>query len=301
MASDGWTLANVSYSMLSTWLTCREKFRLKYVERLKEPDGIYFPQGNTIHSALYDFHQTPDIDSDLLMSMAETYWAKEIEGRDFYDFKGNRLTAEDIEKAYEDTLRWLRGYVDSVKAGDFPLINFATPPEQDVSAPVDGTFFTARGYVDFFPKDVTILPTGEILMDCKDGNVHIGDFKTGSKKFNAWNQVKADIDLQPTVYGYVMGKKPMTFHYVVIEKTASHEKPSLKHIVTKRDEKDYAMFERIVKEFERSADRANQYENGIFFPEPTMGFGRFCSKLCSFKDVCWQTNFVKEDVEDGND
>lgn len=301
MASDGWTLANVSYSMLSTWLTCREKFRLKYVERLKEPDGIYFPQGNTIHSALYDFHQTPDIDSDLLMSMAETYWAKEIEGRDFYDFKGNRLTAEDIEKAYEDTLRWLRGYVDSVKAGDFPLINFATPPEQDVSAPVDGTFFTARGYVDFFPKDVTILPTGEILMDCKDGNVHIGDFKTGSKKFNAWNQVKADIDLQPTVYGYVMGKKPMTFHYVVIEKTASHEKPSLKHIVTKRDETDYAMFERIVKEFERSADRANQYENGIFFPEPTMGFGRFCSKLCSFKDVCWQTNFAKEDVEDGDD
>jgi len=301
MASDGWTLANVSYSMLSTWLTCREKFRLKYVERLKEPDGIYFPQGNTIHSALYDFHQTPDIDSDLLMSMAETYWAKEIEGRDFYDFKGNRLTADDIEKAYEDTLRWLRGYVDSVKAGDFPLINFATPPEQDVSAPVDGTFFTARGYVDFFPKDVTIMPTGEILMDCKDGNVHIGDFKTGSKKFNAWNQVKADIDLQPTVYGYVMGKKPMTFHYVVIEKTASHEKPSLKHIVTKRDETDYAMFERIVKEFERSADRANQYENGIFFPEPTMGFGRFCSKLCSFKDVCWQTNFAKEDAEDGDD
>lgn len=301
MASDGWTLANVSYSMLSTWLTCREKFRLKYVERLKEPDGIYFPQGNTIHAALYDFHQTPTIDNELLLSMAEAYWAKEIEGKEFYDFKGNRLTADDIEEAYEDTLRWLRGYVDSVKAGDFPLINFATPPEQDVSSQVEGTLFQARGYVDFFPKDVTIMPTGEILMDCMDGNVHIGDFKTGSKKFNAWNQVKADIDLQPTVYGYVMGKKPMTFHYVVIEKTASHEKPSIKHIVTKRDEKDYAMFERIVKEFDRSADRLNQYANGIFFPEPEMGFGRFCSKLCSFKDVCWQTNFAKEDAEGGND
>ena len=299
MPSDGWTLGNVSYSMLSTWLTCREKFRLKYVERLKEPDGIYFPQGNTIHSALYDFHQTPDIDSELLLSMAETYWNNEIESREFYDFKGNRLDAEDIEKAYEDTLRWLRGYVDSVKAGDFPLINFATPPEQDVSGDVEGTGFTARGYVDFFPKDVTIMPTGEILMDCKDGSVHIGDFKTGSKKFNAWNQVKADIDLQPTVYGYVMGKKPMTFHYVVIEKTASHEKPSLKHIITKRDESDYAKFENIVKEFERSADRLNQYENGIFFPEPTMGFGRFCSKLCSFKETCWKTNFAKEE-EDGD-
>ena len=285
--------------MLSTWLTCREKFRLKYVERLKEPDGIYFPQGNTIHAALYDFHQTPDIDSELLLSMAETYWNNEIEGREFYDFKGNRLDAEDIEKAYEDTLRWLRGYVDSVKAGDFPLINFATPPEQDVSGDVEGTGFTARGYVDFFPKEVTIMPSGEILMDCKDGSVHIGDFKTGSKKFNAWNQVKADIDLQPTVYGYVMGKKPMTFHYVVIEKTASHEKPSLKHIITKRDESDYAMFENIVKEFERSADRLNQYENGIFFPEPSMGFGRFCSKLCSFKETCWKTNFAKEE-EDGD-
>jgi len=32
-----------------------------------------------------------------------------------------------------------------------------------------------------------------------------------------------------------------------------------------------------------------------------MGFGRFCSKLCSFKDVCWQTNFAKEDVEGGDD
>ena len=92
--------------------------------------------------------------------------------------------------------------------------------------------------------------------------------------------------------------EPMTFHYVVIEKTASHEKPSLKHIVTKRDAKDYEMFENIMKEFDRSADRLNQYKDGIFFPEPTMGFGRFCSKLCSFKVKCWNDNFVKEVDDD---
>lgn len=268
---------------------------------MKEPDGIYFPQGNTIHAALYDFHQTPTIDNDLLLSMAEQYWANEIEGKEFFDFKGNRQTAEQIEAAYEDTIRWLNGYVNAVKNGDFPFIEFATPPEQDVQREVDGTLFTARGYIDFFPKEVKVLPTGEILMTCKDGQVHIGDFKTGSKKFNAWNQVKADIDLQPTVYGYIMGKKPMTFHYVVIEKTASHEKPSLKHIITKRDAKDYEMFENIMKEFDRSADRLNQYQDGIFFPEPTMGFGRFCSKLCSFKDQCWNDHFAKEETEDGDE
>lgn len=298
MGSSGWTLNNASYSMISTWMTCRQKFAYKYRDRHKEPDGIYFPQGNTIHAALYDFHQTPDIDQELLLSMAEEYWNNEIEGKEFYDFKGNRQTPEQIVTAYEDTIRWLNGYVTLVKNGDFPFIEFATPPEQDVEREVDGTMFTARGYIDFFPKEVKVLPTGEILMSCKDGRVHIGDFKTGSKKFNAWSQVKADIDLQPTVYGYIMGKKPMSFHYVVIEKTASHEKPSIKHIVTKREAVDYEMFENIMKEFDRSADRLNQYKDGIFFPEPMMGFGRFCSKLCSFKDKCWNDNFVKGDSED---
>ena len=297
MASSGWNLKHISYSMLSTWLTCREKFRQKYVLRNKEPDGIYFPQGNTIHAALYDFHQTPGLDEQLLYDMAQDYWANEIEGKEFYDFKGNRLTAEQVEEARIDTMRWLGGYVASVKAGDTPFISFATPPEQDVECNVDGSGFTLRGYIDFFPKDVTVMDTGETLMDCKDGYMHIGDFKTGSKKFNAWTQTKADIDLQPTVYGYIMGKKPVAFHYMVIEKTATHEKPSIKHIITYRDEKDYEMLERIVHEFERSADRLNQYEDGKFFPEPVMGFGRFCSKLCSFKDVCWETNFSKQSGE----
>ena len=185
MASSGWNLKHISYSMLSTWLTCREKFRQKYVLRNKEPDGIYFPQGNTIHAALYDFHQTPGLDEQLLYDMAQDYWANEIEGKEFYDFKGNRLTAEQVEEARIDTMRWLGGYVASVKAGDTPFISFATPPEQDVECNVDGSGFTLRGYIDFFPKDVTVMDTGETLMDCKDGYMHIGDFKTGSKKFNA--------------------------------------------------------------------------------------------------------------------
>jgi len=285
--------------MLSTWLTCKEKMRMKYVLRMKEPDGIYFPQGNSIHAALYDFHQTPDIDEELLVEMCQAYWDKEIEGKEFYDFKGNRLDADQIEEARVDTLRWLAGYVAKVKSGEVPFIEFATPPEQDVSAPVEGTVFTARGYIDFFPSKVTAMDTGEVLMDCKDDYIHIGDFKTGSKKFNAWNQAKADIDLQPTVYGYIMGKKPVAFHYVVIEKTASHEKPSIKHIITYRGKEDYEKFERLVLDFQESTDRANGYENGKFYPEPVMGFGRFCSKLCSFKDQCWKANFERTDVQGG--
>ena len=282
--------------MLSTWLTCKEKFRLKYVERMKEPEGIYFPQGNTIHAALYDFHQTPNIDSDLLIDMAKAYWDEETDMKEFYSYQGARLSPQEVEDAREDTLRWLRGYVDAVKNGDFPFVEFATPPEQDISSDVDGTLFTARGYVDFFPGSVKVLPTGEVLMKCTDGSVHIGDFKTGSKnKSFGWNQVKADIDLQPTVYGYIMGKKPMTFHYVVIEKTTSRDKPSLKHIITKRGKSDYDMFERIVKDFQVSADRANQYKKGVFYPEPSMGWGKFCSKLCSFKDTCWELNYARKE------
>ena len=285
--------------MLSTWLTCKEKFRLKYVERMKEPEGIYFAQGNTIHAALYDFHQPPDIDSDLLIDMANAYWDEQTEMKEYYSYQGARLSAQEVEEGREDALRWLRGYVDLVKAGEFPFIEFATPPEQDISSDVDGTLFTARGYVDFFPGSVKVLPTGEVLMKCTDGSVHIGDFKTGSaNKSFGWNQVKADIDLQPTVYGYIMGKKPMTFHYIVIEKTTSRSKPSVKHIITKRGKSDYDMFERIVKDFQESADRANSYKKGVFYPEPTMGWGKFCSKLCSFKDTCWEINYAREDGED---
>lgn len=292
MASEPWTVGHVSYSMLNTWLTCKEKFRLKYVERMKEPEGIYFPQGNTIHKALYDFHLTPTIDTNLLIDMANAYWDEETAMKEFYNFQGARLSAQEVEEAREDSLRWLRGYVDAVKSGDFPYIEFATPPEQDVSGVVDGTPFTARGYVDFFPGSVKVLPTGEVLMKCKDGSVHIGDFKTASMKFNPWSQMKADIDLQPTTYGYIMGKKPMTFHYVVIEKTTTRDKPSIKHIITKRGKADYDMFERLVKDFQVSADRANNYKNGTFYPEPQMGWGKFCNKLCSFKDVCWDLNFA---------
>lgn len=292
--SSDWQLAHTSYTMLSTWLTCREKFRFKYSERISEKPGIWFPQGNTIHACVYDFHMNTDIEIDELIDMAHGYYDEHIAGKEFWDFKGHRLTAAEIEEQRESTIRWLRGYVAGVKDGTFPFIKFSKPPEQDIERPVDNTNMIARGTVDFFAESVSVLPTGEILMKSDDGSIHIGDFKTGNaKKMYGWNQVKADIDLQPTVYGYIMGK-PLTFHYIVIEKTASHEKPSLKHIVTYRDEHDYAAFERIMATFEMETDRLNGYENGIFYPEPVMGYGKFCNKLCGYKDICWNHNYDRE-------
>ena len=52
------------------------------------------------------------------------------------------------------------------------------------------------------------------------------------------------------------------------------------------------MVETMLADFERSADRLNQYKNGLFYPAPDMGFGKFCSKLCSYKDKCWEDNFA---------
>ena len=292
--SKPWGKENVSYSMsCSTWGDCRQKFAYKYIQRIPEQPGIWAPQGTTIHNALYDFHQNPEIEMSDLEDMMHGYFDEEIEGKDFYEWrKGSQvlMDAGAVDKARMDAIHWIRGYVESVKSGDFPLIRFSRPPEQDVEAPVDGTDLVARGHVDFFVERVEILPTGEIILRADDGRIHMGDFKSASKKFNAWNQARADIDLQPTMYGLIMGE-PITFHYVVIEKTAHHEKPSIKHIITHREEKDYEKLRNMLTVFERDSDRLNGYENAVIYPEPTMSFGRFCGKMCSYKDICWKDNF----------
>ena len=72
--------------------------RYKYVERIPEKPGIWFPQGNTIHACVYDFHMNTDIKIEELIDMAHGYYDEHISGKEFWDFKGHRLTAEEIEE-----------------------------------------------------------------------------------------------------------------------------------------------------------------------------------------------------------
>tara|TARA_Y100000310_G_C20683865_1_gene817715 strand:- start:864 stop:1763 length:900 start_codon:yes stop_codon:yes gene_type:complete len=292
---NDWTLEHLSQLMLGKFMTCRQQYAYRYIQRLPEPKGLWAPSGQTVHKALYDFHQHPKMHIDEIMALAEAYWDEESDGVEYYNFKGERETADDVENTKQDTFRWIEQYINAVRDGDFPCIVFDGPPERDEEFPIEGTTHIARGYIDAFVKNIINLQTGKMIDACDDGRIHILDFKCASKKFNAWNQAKADSELQPTVYGYIMGKKAITMHYIVVEKTASHQKPSLKHITTHRDAADYTQYEKMVKMFEINSDRVNKHELGLFYPEPEFGWGRFCGKMCSYKDTCYKENFAHRD------
>ncbi|MBI4669318.1 MAG: PD-(D/E)XK nuclease family protein [Elusimicrobia bacterium] len=161
-------MRSLSYSSISTYKECPQRFKFRYVDGMKEAPKSYFSFGQSVHKALEFFYRSqiaaPSLEE--VLRYYETNWVK-----DGYE-------SEEAEKLqFAEGTRIIRAYC--LKHADDWTAAFAT--EYNFNLEFDGVAVT--GKIDRIDK----LPSG---------GLHVLDYKTG-KSFAYWRPAQDD---QLTLY-----------------------------------------------------------------------------------------------------
>jgi len=295
IANGWWEKNHISPSKLSTWTDCQMKFWFRYVQGLRKPPKIWLPQGTAVHIGVEDLLE--DLPKGNLKPLEEytfrarEQWEQECAKSGVYTGKGDLMTGEALERAFDDAMYWLQGFYDAVKDGgliDGFDVREVAETEIDAIREVkwpggwDLGELYVRGKIDW------VVAT--------DGPVaRLADLKTASPSFG-WDPSKAHSQVQATAYGFLTGK-PTTFDYIVIPKESKYtksgnlrdnpKKATPYRIATKRHEFHYEMLMHQLRDFVLLSDVHNDYANFHPFPNHTPGkWGSWCGHLCDFQAEC---------------
>ena len=241
-----------SYSALNCYMQCPQRYCFRYVENAPaERIGSCIPFGKAFHAALT---------------------ARAVHGRDFSLTEAQEGFAESfrLESKATPELCWKPGEdYDTCVAKGFDMLKVALENWQD----------------DFAVKEVAVpfslrIPgvgrplIGEFDLVADDcGSDAVVDWKTASSK---WASNRADFELQATAYTYVYAKLNGTnplFRFDVYTKAKA---PTVTSYYTRRTEADFARFERIAAQIDRSVER------GCFHPIVSC---QNCAE-CPYRDRC---------------
>jgi len=197
-------IPHISYSSLSSFLTCSESWRRKYVEKEPTRSTPALVFGSAFHDTMESYitsRHTPGANKTTLTATWAAKWAVAVESdkdtewgvdtpEDHYADGVRILTSPDVAK-FADTITPLRD-----DSGLFM--------ERKITLQVPGVPVPVIGYIDIVTSDG--VP---------------GDFKTSSM---AWSDEKARQEIQPLFYlaalnqaGYTVPK--LAFRHYVITKT----------------------------------------------------------------------------------
>lgn len=170
----------LSYSSISTYLTCPESWRRRYIEREKKPTSPALVVGSAFHGAVEDYltqRHAGNEKPNMVDAWARS-WNQALENE-----AGVEWGADRPEMHYNDGLRvithaetldMLNGIALLSNPDGTPMI------ERRVELRVPGVPVPIIGYIDMI-----------------DANGVPGDFKTAAK---SWSQDKAEDELQPLFY-----------------------------------------------------------------------------------------------------
>jgi Holliday junction resolvase-like predicted endonuclease len=175
------TSRKVSYSQYSTWSTCPHSWKLKYVDKLREPTNIHLIFGTAIHSTIQEwltkvyenskkakyFDLSSRLQEHLITLFKEG--TTEVEGVKKYP-----CTKEDLKEFYADGVAIL-DHVYRYRKAFFPPDSELIGCEIPLSVPLS--------------KNVSFVGYIDIVIKHKDGTIVIIDFKTSK---NGWFYEKKD-------------------------------------------------------------------------------------------------------------
>lgn len=220
-----------SYSKIDCFLSCQEKFRYQYIEKVKvdTPSPIYFAYGNAIHRALEKFSVNHYVLDNLLIE-----WKLACKGESTAEytpvFNDNTysLTKEEKIEFYYRGDAALREYFDKNKKHFSKPTYKVLAVEQKFKVPYKKWYL--MGYID--------------KIESHDSRVYVVDYKTGN-----WIPTQEEVDksLQLTIYSYAyryyedVPETGLYFHYL-------KDNTILK---TSRQEEDYDILTKILEEIDR--------------------------------------------------
>ncbi|MBI4064266.1 MAG: PD-(D/E)XK nuclease family protein [Elusimicrobia bacterium] len=158
----------LSYSSISLYKDCPQRFKFRYIDGIKEKPKSYFSFGQSVHKALEFFYRSqlaaPSLDE--LLRYYEANWIKE----------GYESPSQE-RLQFGEGLRIIKAFYNKHAGGWQPA--FAT--EYSFTLKIDGVDIT--GKIDRIDKT-------------QNGGLHVIDYKTG-KSFAAWRPKQDD---QLTLY-----------------------------------------------------------------------------------------------------
>jgi hypothetical protein len=182
-------MAKVSFSQFSTWSSCPQQYKLRYIDRLGESSAnIHTIFGTSMHETLQHFlsvmygvskRQAEEIDTDkLLLEWMRKEYTKETEKLS----SGTICTQLELEEFYGDGRRiieWFKKKLDKfyTKTG-FELVGIEIPLNATIKEGVH-----LIGFIDIVMKD---LSTGDIIIiDLKTSTMGWNKYQKADKLKNA--------------------------------------------------------------------------------------------------------------------
>lgn len=159
----------ISYSRVSTYLFCPQKYKLVYIDNLHIPINADISFGQSIHKTLEKFHGEKGKDFDALLESYDLSWKNE-------GFK----TPQESYEYYERGKKILKNYFETFSKSNTKILY----TEKSFDANIGKYRFI--GIIDRIDE----LP---------DGRHEVMDYKTHAK---VWEQERVDKDLQLSFYAY---------------------------------------------------------------------------------------------------
>jgi hypothetical protein len=182
-------MAKVSFSQFSTWSSCPQQYKLRYIDKLGESSAnIHTIFGTAMHETIQHFlsvmygvskKQAEEIDTDkLLLDWMRKEYIKETEKLS----SGTICTQLELEEFYGDgrrILEWFKKKLDKfyTKTG-FELVGIEIPLNAPIKEGVN-----LIGFIDIVMRD---LSTGEIIIiDLKTSTMGWNKYQKADKLKNA--------------------------------------------------------------------------------------------------------------------
>lgn len=293
----------ISYSQYSTYRKCPQQWKLKYVDKIKEPEpSIHAVFGTSMHNVVQSWLQVMfndtvkaseamDFDVLLLQELKKNYAA------DAEKYGKNFSTKEELAEFYIDgvsTLKWLRkkrkAYF-STKTQE--LVGVELPL---LVAPLDShPSVVLNGFIDV------------VIKDKKTPKFYIPDLKTSNRGWGDWdkkNEVKVDQLILYKIYfakQYGVSTDVIDVEYMILKRKIDEDslypqrrvqlfKPAQGSITMRKTVKNF-------EEFITSCFLPNGDFNPMMKFEARSGKNNFNCRFCEFRereDLCPKQNRIIE-------
>ncbi|MAD58665.1 MAG: hypothetical protein CMK44_08870 [Porticoccus sp.] len=296
-----WQNTDLSPSKMKIYNDCTQKFKYRYVDKIRGPTGGAALQGSSLHEIFLEEFLVGGIqDADTLLDMMEMDLKHRLDTQDPRDYRSGLPLTEGEKAEFILQLRiWGKSLLHAMMKGEDHYGNKLNLPNV--------TETEVEGCVEvYLPRaDTTVRLRGYIDLVFEDGS--IGDLKLASDYWLAvWTLAKALSEHQPAMYAKMTGLNK--FRYLIADKKKNRAGPqeaSIRCIDLRVTEKMHENLMKTLEEFVMVTDVLNGYENGIFKPNPEYNGQskanagqtktNFCGKLCDYKEMCFEENFSQEE------
>ena len=251
-------LDHLSYSSISSYLTCGKAWKYKYLDKLPTRPSTTLILGSVVHDTMEEMISCRSLGTEEPnpVEFASQRLSERLE------IDKGKFIQYDIETLKNDVLRIVSD--SSILAGLYPI-----------KAKVDdqGVMIERKVMLEVPEVEVPIIGFIDIVLD--DGTP--ADFKTSARN---WTQKRAESELQPVFYLAAMGQCgiPVNWHFkhLVMVKTKQPKFQILEH--THKPEELFKLFGQV-------QDVWKGITAGVFNPAAP-GSWKCSPKFCDYYDIC---------------